>query len=440
MVRPWYRIWWDFLSAGVTRHKNPLCALSSTCRVSSALGFHAERSSNACAGPPSHRYKTPRSFMLNSRRGGVRFPGSHRHSLVKHETFFPLTVAGAISQFLHALVGCGRRTSSCFQRSSAFLPPWFSEASRLLTCSGTATHEQRSSAKPLNRPSWSSHLAGAHERNAFGPPLWTSCQAGTRKAEGSAALPSGTAQNRAKGADPRTGNLKGEKCFCPVFCLLPVLACLCLVSPGSGSRVPRPCPFGFLFVLVPPHVSFYWPRASRSSSQREGRRVKRKGTDPRTGLFEVSLFTQYFFNLFSAMSRWCCTGLFSTVSMFLDFGSLHQKPRVGGTHGRVRRDGSDGWRSNSLSSPADRSVHRDRSFFLYIVTSSIVFWDFGSLYLVASRRPSCRCCGSGNLNKDVAASMLPTVAAAAHSALLTVRRHEASGSGSGISAMTFRRS
>ena len=31
--------------------------------------------------------------------------------------------------------------------------------------------------------------------------------------------------------------------------------------------------------------------------------------------------------------------------MFWDFGSLHQKHRVGGTHGRVRRDGSDGWRS-----------------------------------------------------------------------------------------------
>ena len=32
-------------------------------------------------------------------------------------------------------------------------------------------------------------------------------------------------------------------------------------------------------------------------------------------------------------------------SVFLDFGSLRQEPRVGGTLGRVRRDGSDGWRS-----------------------------------------------------------------------------------------------
>ena len=32
-------------------------------------------------------------------------------------------------------------------------------------------------------------------------------------------------------------------------------------------------------------------------------------------------------------------------SMFLDFGSLHQKPRAGGPPGGVPRDGSDGWRS-----------------------------------------------------------------------------------------------
>ena len=31
--------------------------------------------------------------------------------------------------------------------------------------------------------------------------------------------------------------------------------------------------------------------------------------------------------------------------MFWDFGFLHQKHRVGGTLGCVRRDGSDGWRS-----------------------------------------------------------------------------------------------
>ena len=41
------------------------------------------------------------------------------------------------------------------------------------------------------------------------------------------------------------------------------------------------------------------------------------------------------------------TGLFHAgiPSMFWDFGSLHQKPQVGGPLGSVRRDGSDGWRS-----------------------------------------------------------------------------------------------
>ena len=55
-------------------------------------------------------------------------------------------------------------------------------------------------------PCWSSRLAGAHERNAFGPPLWSSCQAGTRKAEGSVALPlgadPGTEQRRAPTQEP----------------------------------------------------------------------------------------------------------------------------------------------------------------------------------------------------------------------------------------------
>ena len=159
----------------------------------------------------------------------------------------------------------------------------------LLVQSGSATLPN------LSRPqSWSSHLAGAHERHAFGPQLWTSCPAGTRKAEGSAVLPSGT--------DPRTGQRaptqepaisKAKSVSARVFCLLPVLACLCLVSPGSGSRVPRPCPFGFLFVLVPPHVSFYW-RGRRvpapggrdvGSSAVATTQEPAQGADPKTGSF-----------------------------------------------------------------------------------------------------------------------------------------------------------
>ena len=94
-----------------------------------------------------------------------------------------------------------------------------------------------------------------------------------------------------------------------VSCLLPVLACLCRGFPGSGSLVLRPCTFGFLFVLVPPLVSFYWPRTSRSSSRREGHRVKRRGTDPRTGtghrpkdrLLQASLYVQM-----KVVTRTCC--------------------------------------------------------------------------------------------------------------------------------------
>ena len=87
-----------------------------------------------------------------------------------------------------------------------------------------------------------------------------------------------------KGRRPKNRHSsKAKRVSALVFCLLPVLACLCRGFPGSGSLVLRPCSFGFLFVLVQPHVSFYWPRASRSSSRREGRRVKRRGTDPRTG-------------------------------------------------------------------------------------------------------------------------------------------------------------
>ena len=101
------------------------------------------------------------------------------------------------------------------------------------------------------------------------------------------------------------------------------------------------------------------------------------------------------------------TGFEISSSMFWDFVSLHQKPGVGGTRGRVLRDGSDGWRSpvpwgdntggrgrahlsanHPVSVPPTGPVHRDGSFFPYIVTGSSVFWDFDSLHLEASRRPT----------------------------------------------------
>ena len=97
----------------------------------------------------------------------------------------------------------------------------------------------------------------------------------------------------------------------------------------------------------------------------------------------------------------------SSLLDVLGLGSFHQKSRVGGTLGGVLRDGSDGWRSpvppgrqywgsrpstssanHRFSVPPTCPVHRCGSFFMFIVTGSFVFWDFGSLYLVASRRPS----------------------------------------------------
>ena len=44
--------------------------------------------------------------------------------------------------------------------------------------------------------------------------------------------------------------------------------------------------------------------------------------------------------------------------------------------------------NHPVSVPPTGPVHRDGSFFPYIVTGSSVFWDFGSLHLETSRRPT----------------------------------------------------
>ena len=109
--------------------------------------------------------------------------------------------------------------------------------------------------------------------------------------------------------DPRTGQraptqepalLKGETCFCPGVLSSPCpglpVAGLSWFRVAGSPALPLRVPVCF----VPPDVSFPWPRASRSSSQREGRRVKRRGTDPRTGtghrpkdrLFQVPLYVR----------------------------------------------------------------------------------------------------------------------------------------------------
>ena len=115
--------------------------------------------------------------------------------------------------------------------------------------------------------------------------------------------------------------------------------------------------------------------------------------------------------------------------------SLHQKQRVGGTTGCVRRDGSDGWRSPvprgrqilgvetvyllrqpSLSSPADRfstscwiflPVHRDGCFSVLGLRFALPQGVAASLWPAVA--------AAANSSKDVAASWPPTVAEAAHS-------------------------
>ena len=198
----------------------------------------------------------------------------------------------------------------------------------------------------LSRPQlWSSHLAGAHERHAFGPQLWTSCPAGTRKAEGSAALPSGVQQRCPRAPTPEPGkgrrpknrhSKKGETCFCPGVLSSPcpglLVAGLSWFRVAGSPALPLRVPVCF----VPPDVSFPWPRASRSSSQREGRRVKRRGTDPRTGtghrskdrLFQVP--STYVFLVYFVAPAMFFPFLFATLFslMCLSFGMLSGYPRL----------------------------------------------------------------------------------------------------------------
>ena len=125
---------------------------------------------------------------------------------------------------------------------------------------------------------------------------------------------------------------------------------------------------------------------------------------------------------------------YSGRSMFLDFGSLHQKHRVGGTLGGVLHDGSDGWRSpvtqgdntggrghlppppTIVSCPADRS--RTSWWILFPAHHDGFFRVLGLRFalpqgVAAPLWPAVA--AATNSTKDVAASLPPTVAAAVHS-------------------------
>ena len=146
----------------------------------------------------------------------------------------------------------------------------------------------------LSRPPlWSSHLAGAPTVLVESPGrcsreerlLTTVVVESPGRVSKKGGLFSGTAlghrpQNRAKGADPRTGTPLRRNVFLPWW-PGPFLSCFSV--PGLSA-------LGLLGLLSLPicFLSF----GLRSCSLRVGRRVKRRGTDPRTGPFEVHLYVR----------------------------------------------------------------------------------------------------------------------------------------------------
>ena len=129
--------------------------------------------------------------------------------------------------------------------------------------------------------------SGAQERNAFGRLFSGRVPVGTGKAEGSVHCPRAPTQKPSEGLRPYNRHSPNEKCFGlgPRFPACPGWPGWGFF-PGLGSLVLFFCvPACFCLFFLSPSVSFRWPRASRSSSRSEGRRVNRWGTDPRTGFF-----------------------------------------------------------------------------------------------------------------------------------------------------------
>ena len=104
-------------------------------------------------------------------------------------------------------------------------------------------------------------------------------------------------QNRAKGADPRTGNLKGEKCFCPSVLSSP---CPGLPVPGlswfrvAGSpalplRVPVCFGSASCFFLLAAGVTFQLPAGGTSGqvSFLFGRRPKNRSRAERKSCHQL---------------------------------------------------------------------------------------------------------------------------------------------------------
>ena len=152
----------------------------------------------------------------------------------------------------------------------------------------------------------------SHEKHDFGTQSWTSCPAGTRKAEGSAALPSRVQQRcpRAPSPEPCKGrrpknrhSKKGETCFCSGSWPACAWSLLVPVRWFSGPAPSGSCLFlfrlMFLFTGRGRHVPAPSGRDVGSSSEWAPTQEPELGTDPRTGFFRYPS-TQYAY-IFSAM-------------------------------------------------------------------------------------------------------------------------------------------
>ena len=112
-------------------------------------------------------------------------------------------------------------------------------------------------------------------------------------------------QNRAKGADPRTGTPQRRNVFLPgcfVFSLSWPACGGAFLVPGRWFSLALPLlvPFMFLFTGRGRHVPAPSGRDAGSSSEWAPSQEPELGTDPRTGFFQVSPSMQYVY-IFSAM-------------------------------------------------------------------------------------------------------------------------------------------
>ena len=125
-------------------------------------------------------------------------------------------------------------------------------------------------------------------------------------------------QNRAKGADPRTGNPQRRKVFlpgCSVFSLSWPACAGAFLVPGRWFSGPAPsgsCLFLFRLMFLSTGRGRHVPAPS-------GRDVGSSAGAPtqEPAFFEVSLFTLYVLTFSLRCSRWSCTDLFSSTRTYV---------------------------------------------------------------------------------------------------------------------------